>query len=151
MKIREIQWLHEVGGGSESPRGDCVFQGAVRSDDDDGNVGCLLAGLLEDFEAADVWQADVEEDEACFGEACEAFASACAKFGGVAEFACGQSECGCQRRFVFDDENHDFWTGNVRMTAAPVLVLVRRRVPLEARTISETTLRPIPIPPSFSL
>jgi hypothetical protein len=66
LHFAQVQRFHEVSRRAEFFCGDGVVEIAMRSDDERRQTRCALADFLEDFEAAHVGQADVENGEGEF-------------------------------------------------------------------------------------
>ena len=151
----QIQRLHEIGRRAELPGGDRVIEIPMRGDDERGQAGRALAELCEHVEPAHVGQADVEdrEREVAARQLVEPALAAGAGARLVPEPLAHARQRARDGVFVFDDEDgfHAGMAGSWRVTTAPPSgALATSSAPPWARKISVATLRPMPMPPSFS-
>lgn len=107
FELPEVEGFGEVEGGAGLLGGDGVVEGGVGGDDEDGEAGVLSAEPGEDVEAAEVWQADVEDDGVKAGGlgGLEGGPGGGGEFGEEADAAGGGGEGNADGVLVFDDED----------------------------------------------
>ena len=126
----------------------------MRGDDERWQARDAFADLLQHFESTHVGQADVENREGEFTarQFVEPAPAAGAEPRLVAEPFADRPQRTGHGVFVFDDEDrfHEKMGSCIVTMAPPCGALPTRSAPWWALRISEETLKPMPMPPSFS-
>ena len=156
LGLQQVERLDQVEGRAEFLRRERILQVPMSGDDEDREMRLLAADVLEQFEPAHVRQADVDDGggKRALREFHQSALAGVGEDGIKPEPADGRAQGGGKGMFVFDEQDaagvHDVERGSSMVTTAPAGSLPTRNAPLCALTISAATVRPMPMPPSFS-
>ncbi len=158
LHLREVEGFHQVGVRAERLCIDRILEVAVRGDDERRERQPFFAHMPQHAEAVHVRQADVEHQQRKCPLSIQLIQPEPSRVAGhrfASHPAAHRLERGGERVFILDDQDWihmvEFSAGRWTRTRAPLPgMFVTSIEPPWAFTISEETLRPIPMPPSFS-
>lgn len=152
FEVMQIQRLYQVADRAQFARRDRILERAVRRDDQCGRTRFQPVHFFQNRQAVHVRQANVEHDEAklSLGQFLQSSRSGRASLRNGADPRSDGCQRPRQRHFVFNNQQIGITHRAMRTTAPPPERFATASFPPWARTIESATLRPMPMPPSFS-